>query len=80
MISYHISRHSSYLDSRYDDYELPWDVKLVLMVVFYFGGTLGHLICSVYDLVDLRKAASMSYDDEEETAGREGYLVGGVRA
>jgi hypothetical protein len=80
MISYHTSRHSSYLESRYGDYELPWDVKLVCMAVFYFGGTAGHLICSVYDLVDLRRATSMSYDEEQETAGGKAYLIGGVRA
>jgi hypothetical protein len=81
MISYHFSRHSQYLDSRYDDYELPWDVKLVIMVVFYLGGAVVHLIGSVYDLVDMRKAASMSYVDEEEgTIVGKGYLSGGMRA
>lgn len=80
MISYHMSRHSLYSGSSYEDYEFPWEIKLVFMVVFYFGGAVGHLVCSVYDLVDLRKAASMSYDEEEETAGGNGYLIGGVRA
>ena len=64
-----------------DLYGLTWDPKTVVSIVFFFGGAVGHLISSVYDLVELRRAGMTGYEEEEVIGlGGKAYMSGGVRS
>jgi hypothetical protein len=65
-VVYHIADEQQSQNSSYgtDMYGIEWDAKTVGCMVFFFGAAFVSLVCSVYDLVDLRRA-SVRGDDEE---------------